>query len=265
LAELALHAGFSRLGRVVAWLGLSLAVLSAVMLALVPLGWRLGLWHFRVSFFDLMEPAAFIGAAAFLISLIALVWWNAIPRAARLATMLGIVGGALLFGYPAHFYALVRPLPLIGNTPVPPIDDITTDPANPPQFEATLAARASEHGKSAVYSGPALARKQQAGYPDIVPLETARPPAEVFRRALAAAEGMPRWTIVKQDPKTGIIEGSARTFFMGFTDDFVIRVSPNGPGSRVDMRSESRQGTSDLGTNAARIRGYMAALKAALS
>jgi uncharacterized protein (DUF1499 family) len=48
---------------------------------------------------------------------------------------------------------------------------------------------------------------------------------------------------------------------MGFTDDFVIRVSPDSTGSRIDMRSESRQGISDFGVNAKRIRAYMEALK----
>jgi uncharacterized protein (DUF1499 family) len=264
LAELAETAGISRVGRAAAWLGLGLAILSAVLLALAPIGWRIGLWQFRTSFWDLMEPATFIGVAALIVSLFALIWWGAVTGAARLAAVLGVVGGALLVYYPLHFYAMVAPLPFIHNKPLPRIHDITTDPANPPQFQATLAARAAEHGASVVYGGAALAQQQQAAYPDIVPLMTALPPAEAFRRALAVARGMTRWTVVKSDPQTGVIEGSARTLFMGFTDDFVIRVSPSGSGSRIDMRSESRQGLSDFGVNAARIRSYMAALKAAL-
>jgi len=72
---------------------------------------------------------------------------------------------------------------------------------------------------------------------------------------------MSGWTIVKSDPAAGTIEGSQRSVFMGFTDDFVVRVSADGAGSRIDMRSESRQGNSDFGVNAARIRAYLAALK----
>jgi uncharacterized protein (DUF1499 family) len=264
MAELTVTSGLVRRRRILPWLGLALALLAGILLALVPLGWRLGLWSFDASFRYLLLPVPFVVAGAVVISLLALFGWRRGGGAARTASVLGLVLGAALVAYPVHFFALVLPLPLLHNTPVPPIHDITTDIADPPSFAATLAARAAEHGASPVYGGAALARQQQAGYPDIAPLETALPPAEAFRRALATAQAMPRWTIVSSNPQTGIIEGSARTLFMGFTDDFVIRVRAESAGSRIDMRSESRQGRSDLGANAARIRSYMAALKARL-
>ena len=208
-----------------------------------------------------MAPVPVIGAAAALVSLAALIRWGRTSGAGRSAALLGFFGGAVLVYYPLHFYAEVAPLPLIHNTPLPHIHDITTDTQDPPQFAATLAARAAEKGNSTVYGGPALARQQRAGYPDLAPLETGLPKDEAFKRSLAVAETMPHWTIVASDPAAGTIEGSARTPFMGFTDDFVIRVRPEPGGSRIDMRSESRQGSSDLGANAARIRSYMAALK----
>jgi len=43
----------------------------------------------------------------------------------------------------------------------------------------------------------------------------------------------------------------------------VIRVTSDGGGSRIDIRSHSRQGRGDLGVNAARIRKYIAALHSA--
>jgi uncharacterized protein (DUF1499 family) len=261
LTQLTMSGGASPLARYLPLLGFWLAVLAAVLLALAPIGWRAGLWHFRTSFWYLMEPAVFIAAASLLVSLIALLWWGGMSGVARLLALLGLIGGALLVYYPVQFYAKIQPLPLIHNTPLPRIHDITTDPANPPAFAATLAARAAEHGNATAYAGPDLARQQQAAYPDIAPLHTALPPAEAFKRALATAEGMSGWTIVKSDPAAGTIEGSQRTLFMGFTDDFIIRVSPDGTGSRIDMRSESRQGQSDFGVNAARIRSYLAALK----
>jgi uncharacterized protein (DUF1499 family) len=70
------------------------------------------------------------------------------------------------------------------------------------------------------------------------------------------------WELVASDPIAGRIEATDTTFWFGFTDDIVIRVSPRGGGSRVDIRSVSRVGISDVGTNAARIRKYLAALKA---
>jgi uncharacterized protein (DUF1499 family) len=261
LTELALGARAGRRGRVVARLGFGLAVLAGVILALVPLGWCLGLWSFGVSFRYLMVPVPFIAAGAFLVSLLAAFGWGNGSVASRAATLFGLVLAAALVWYPLHFYALVRPLPLLHNTPLPPIHDITADVTDPPQFAATLAARAAEQGASPVYAGAALARLQQNGYPDIAPLMTKLPPAEVFRQALATAEAMPRWTIVSSNPETGLIEGSARTLFIGFADDFVIRVRAAAGGSRVDMRSESRQRRGDLGANAARVRDYMAALK----
>lgn len=264
MAEMTMSAGAGRLAHYLPRLGFWLAVLSAVLLALAPIGWRLGLWHFRTSFWYLMQPAVYIGAAALVVSLIALVWWGAMTGGARAMALLGLIGGAILVYYPVQLYARVAPLPLLHNTPLPRIHDITTDPVNPPVFAATLAARAAENGASAVYAGPDLAKQQQAGYPDIAPLKTALTPEATFKRALATAQAMSGWTIVKSDPVARTIEGSQRTLFMGFTDDFVIRVSPDGAGSRIDMRSESRQGISDFGVNAGRIRTYLAALRPSL-
>ena len=48
----------------------------------------------------------------------------------------------------------------------------------------------------------------------------------------------------------------------GFMDDIVIRITPAGSGSRVDVRSESRVGRSDLGANAGRIREFLRQLAA---
>ena len=72
---------------------------------------------------------------------------------------------------------------------------------------------------------------------------------------------MPGWSIVAADPATGRIEASQTSRWFGFTDDIVIRISGHGSGSGVDMRSLSRQGRSDFGVNAARIRAYMSALR----
>ena len=54
---------------------------------------------------------------------------------------------------------------------------------------------------------------------------------------------------------------SEQTRWFRFTDDVVIRVVGDGAGSRIDMRCTSRQGRSDYGVNAARIRAYMGALR----
>jgi uncharacterized protein (DUF1499 family) len=85
-------------------------------------------------------------------------------------------------------------------------------------------------------------------------------PAEAFKRALDAANAMPGWTVVDADPAAGRIEANETSRWFRFTDDVVIRVTADGAGSRIDVRSVSRVGRSDFGVNAGRIRAYTAAL-----
>ncbi len=132
---------------------------------------------------------------------------------------------------------------------VPRIHDVTTDPRNPPQFSAVSP-------RPAPYGGAEVAALQEKGYPDIRPLVLASPPQVAFARAKDAAEGM-GWALVAADPADGRLEATARTFWFGFKDDVAVRITPEGTGSRVDVRSVSRVGRSDLGTNARRIREYL--------
>jgi uncharacterized protein (DUF1499 family) len=67
--------------------------------------------------------------------------------------------------------------------------------------------------------------------------------------------------VVAAEPEAGRIEASQKSRWFGFTDDIVIPVAAEGPRSRIDMRSLSRQGRSDFGVNAARIRAYMGTLR----
>jgi uncharacterized protein (DUF1499 family) len=87
------------------------------------------------------------------------------------------------------------------------------------------------------------------------------PPAQAFDRALAAARAM-GWEIVASDPAQGRIEATATTFWFGFKDDIVVRIAAESAGSRLDVRSLSRIGKSDVGANARRIRDYLAKVKA---
>jgi uncharacterized protein (DUF1499 family) len=78
--------------------------------------------------------------------------------------------------------------------------------------------------------------------------------------AVAAARAM-GWEVVAADRASGRIEATDTTRFFGFKDDVVIRVQAAPGGSRVDVRSVSRVGGSDVGTNATRIRAYLARLR----
>jgi uncharacterized protein (DUF1499 family) len=84
-------------------------------------------------------------------------------------------------------------------------------------------------------------------------------PNQAFDRALATARAM-GWEIIASDPTAGRIEATDTTLWFGFKDDVVVRVEAAPGGSRVDVRSLSRVGLSDVGTNAARIEKYLTAL-----
>jgi uncharacterized protein (DUF1499 family) len=249
-------AGGSRLGNRLAELGVALAVVALVLLALAPLGWNAGWWHFRTAFFYLMQYSAYIGAGAVVVSLIVLVAAQVVgSRRNLILGAVGLIAGAILAYVPWSYWHITSVLPRI--------HDITTDTDNPPTFNAVLPAREAEKGASVAYAGAELAKKQKAAYPDIAPLTTALAPADAFKRALDAAKAQ-GWTVVASDPAQGHIEASQTSFWFRFTDDVSIRVAARAdgqPGSRVDVRSISRQGLHDFGVNAARIRKYVAALK----
>ncbi|MDX1660241.1 MAG: DUF1499 domain-containing protein [Gemmatimonadota bacterium] len=97
-------------------------------------------------------------------------------------------------------------------------------------------------------------------YPDVQPLELDIEPDTAWRMARAAAEAMPRWTILDEDPGSRRIRAEATTPVLRFTDDVWIRVEPCDGGSRVYVRSASRIGVTDFGTNARRIRDYLSRL-----
>jgi uncharacterized protein (DUF1499 family) len=141
---------------------------------------------------------------------------------------------------------------------VPPIHDITTDTGSPPPFVALQTLRATvENGEA--YGGPAVATQQKRGYPDLAPLVLALPPEQAFARVEAAARAM-GWRVIASAPGEGRLEASDTTRWFGFTDDIVVRVKPGPSGSRIDVGGASRVGRSDLGTNARRIRAFLAAV-----
>jgi uncharacterized protein (DUF1499 family) len=238
----------------IATLGFALAVLAAVAAVASGLGSRAELWTFRGGF-QILKWAAWGGLAAAVVSLIALVAAFAGPGHRRRAALLGALGlviGALTAWVPWTWKQRAES--------VPPIHDITTDIEDPPLFEAILPLRADAPNPSE-YGGDSIAVQQREGYPDLGPLTLDAPPETVFLRALEAARDM-GWEIVESDPQRGRIEATDTTMWFGFRDDIVVRVRSEGAGSRVDVRSVSRVGRSDVGTNARRIEKYLEKLSA---
>ena len=162
----------------------------------------------------------------------------------------------------ALIVSLVAAAPLLvmvrAATAVPVIHDITTDTDNPPAWVALRSARsASENG--AAYGGPTVAAQQKRAYPEVTSLIISLPPDRAFARAQAAARAL-GWRIVAAAPAEGRLEASDTTWWFGFTDDIVVRVRATAQGSRIDVRSASRVGRSDLGVNARRIRAFLTAV-----
>jgi uncharacterized protein (DUF1499 family) len=232
---------------------LRIFVLAAALLALAMViaagpGTRFDLWNYRVGL-SVLKWATYIGIGAaglavILIALLAVARW-------RSEAWMPIVAFVIALA------AIGPPIALLFKAKsVPPIHDITTDMADPPAYVTLMPARtAAPNG--AGYGGEAIAKQQQAAYADIAPFTTKDPPDVATQRAADIGRSM-GWEIVASDPAAGRLEATATTGWFGFKDDIVVRVraQPSG-GSRVDVRSASRVGVSDIGANAARIREFL--------
>lgn len=140
---------------------------------------------------------------------------------------------------------------------VPRINDITTNPSDPPIFDA--AAREEPNvGRDMGYD-PSFETLQRAGYPDLAPIRLPTPPAAAYERVRSAVETL-GWEIVQSDPARGHLEARETSRLFRFVDDIAIRVRAADGGSVIDVRSKSRDGQGDLGANAARIRALADAL-----
>jgi uncharacterized protein (DUF1499 family) len=236
-------------------LGAAVAIGAAIALLVAPLGYRAGIWPLRVALLDLPRFYVFYaGIAGATISLIGLVITLAGRRRGWAAlAVLGVVVGAGSAYVPWKFAQMGRA--------VPPVNDITTDTANPPPFEAVMPLRQAASAEPVTYSADFSAQQKQA-FPDIAPVHLDKPQDQAFATALDAVRKM-GWTIVATDGERGRIEATDTTVWYGFTDDIVVRVSADGGGSRIDVRSKSRIGKGDFGTNARRVRAYLAAVRSA--
>jgi uncharacterized protein (DUF1499 family) len=207
-----------------------------------------------LSGFGLFALGGLLGLVAVIVALLGL-------RATRVGSglagreraWLGLVAGGAMLAAVASGASAGRGLPRI--------NDITTDPADPPAFEyATRDPETRERD----YSYPAgFAEQQRAAYPDLAPIALSLPPDRAFEAALAAAQSL-GLEVAMSDKERGVIEARATSNLFRFVDDVAIRVRPVGSGSSVvDIRSKSRDGKGDLGANANRIRSLTTSLAAA--
>ncbi len=233
-------------------LGAGLLVLAAITLLAAPLGYRLGMLPLRTALLTVFRWGAYLAATAAGVSAVGLVLLLFRPKDMRRGVSLAGVSLLLaisLFAVPYSWRL---------GPAVPPIHDITTDTQDPPQFVAVVPLNTPDR---TVYEGDRIASLQREAYPDLQPVVLSVPPAQAYERALETVHEM-GWDLVEAEPASRRIEATDTTFWFGFKDDVVIRVRPDGEGSRVDVRSLSRVGGGDVGTNARRIRAYVAAMTA---
>ena len=230
-----------RLGLTFGRLALLVALVAGVLLLVSGLGYRIGTWPLPVAFM-LLRWGAYGAVAATVLAAGAL--WRSGGRDVLAA--LALIVGLLMVVIPFRFQRMAAA--------APPIHDITTDTRNPPTFEAVVPLRADAPNSLEYMQN--VARQQHDAYPDLKPLILELPAAAVFERALAAAREA-GWNIVDANADTGRIEATDTTRFFGFKDDIVVRVTPFGNRTIVDVRSVSRVGRGDAGTNARRIRAYL--------
>jgi hypothetical protein len=234
----------------VAAIARGLAVLAALLFVGGPLAIQIGALAPYVGFRGFML-GGLIGIVALLLGLLGLFLTRpAAGGSGRGAALTAVgIGGAIL----AVILATAGP-----TASVPPINDITTDLANPPAFDRVLTLDANA-GRDMGYPSE-FVEQQRAGYPDLAPIPIpGEPPPRVLDRAEQAARDF-GWEIVGRDDAKGTLELSETSRIFHFVDDVVIRAQPSKGGSILDIRSKSRDGRSDLGANAARIERLAAAL-----
>jgi len=252
---------------------LVLALLLPVYFAIAALGTKFGVWTWQVGLGSLI-----IGAGPFLLGVVALV---------SLVSLVMVLWKAPRNGWPFALIGLIIPIGIfvmlgsVGTTAgANPIHDVATDTVNPPVFsETAMAARAeieanpvSDYGTKlgdiewwATRASDELKGKSHAQivselYPELQPVSLGNSSPEQALVAVQVAMADIGLTEIVSNPAEGTVEGVAETFWFGFKDDVVARVADG----RVDFRSVSRVGVSDLGANSERIAELHEAVQARL-
>ena len=245
---------------------------------------RLAIWARRLALFSLaatfiaviivrsgaldIVPALSTLAGALTLAVVAIllacaagivIWMEGVGGIRESLTALSI--GLALVAYPLYLGLKAYRLPAIY--------DVTTDPIDPPRFEAIARLRPRD-ANPVTYAGLHVAELQHRAYSDIEPDNTTASPQEAYDAAIKVITKR-RWHIVDARPpqsggvRDGLIEAIARTPVLSFRDDVVVRVRPTPDGARIDVRSASRYGRHDLGVNATRVRALISDVDDALA
>ena len=184
------------------------------------------------------------------------IWFGGQTGAAQAfaAILIAVVGLAVPLFYLSHAALLPR------------LNDVGTTPDEPLAFKTLIDLRSADANPIRDPDATTVEAQVEA-YPDIGPMVLERAAPEVFSLVNEAVERL-GWTIASSETpgETGIgrIEATDRTLIMGFTDDVIVQVKGDDAHAVIDVRSLSRYGLHDLGTNAARIRALFAEVTTAL-
>jgi len=258
------------LRRWVLWAALALAILSPLVFIFAGLGAKIGLWSWQFGLGTLTrEVGPFLLIITLVVGLVALLLALLIkPRKGLIIAAIAILIPLAGFAQLKATQAKVASLPFI--------HDVTTDTQDPPTFGAVIMAEreAMEGGSNSVdYNGKKartsekdsngepvmklVSALQTQAYPEIRTLVLSESPDLAFGRAEQVAKDL-GWAIKESDAASGRIDATDTTFWYGFKDDVTIRLRPaQGDGTRIDVRSISRVGGSDLGKNAERIEDFL--------
>ncbi len=228
-----------------AWFALVVTVLSALLIRFNRIDYQSG--------FVALGLGLAIALAAVALSLIAFIRIWQEGRRGLGSAIKGLLLAVLVLGYPAFLGLKAVTLPAIS--------DVSTDTDDPPIFSRSRAALDARNGRVPPEVGPEERELQREAYVQIAPLTLDIPPEEAFPLVRKAAENL-GWQIIEAVPpggRTGVgrLEAIDRGFPLKLPDDITVRVRPRVDGTRIDIRSASRIGHHDLGTNAARIRTFL--------
>jgi uncharacterized protein (DUF1499 family) len=178
------------------------------------------------------------------------IWRSGAPGLGQ--AVAGLFIGAALIAYPGWLAAKAYRLP--------PLADITTDAIDAPRFEAIARLR-NRQANPVAYAGLYAAEQQRGAFPDIEPLMLAMTPEAAYDATMSLVTKR-KWRIVnargpQAGRRDGLIEAVALTPVLAFREDVAIRIRAAGAGSRIDIRSASRYGTYDFGSNASRVRALL--------
>lgn len=227
-----------------------LTTLSLLLIASAPVGYRLAWWDYPVAIKVVTGVGVLLALIAFIAGLIG--WF----RTGRKSIYTGrfkagfalLVSGAIigLMGYQAY----------LGKTY--PYHDVTTDTQTPP----SLAVFANADGRlNQVEYNTDWAAWQTVDYPDVQPI-TVTATLPIVREQVIQLVQTKGWDVLESGSTDTAVYATETSLLYGFKDDVVIRLTPAGDDNvRIDMRSNSRVGESDLGQNAARIMAFLSALE----